>query len=780
MATANEIFAATIEEPHIVIGSDRKIKVPDSLKRLGVQFDHNIETVTFDCPRYWDDHDMSEMAVYINYMLSNGYTDSYPADSVKADGDIMHFTWTISRNVTQVAGSINFLVCVKNTDGNGKEINHWNSELCQDAYISKGMENEEMGVLEQTDLITSLLLRMDSVEKINIKADAMQALLEETQAAAATAELVKEEALDASDYIKNSYANAIKGNVSGEVIRVDDVGPIQHTINTKVYGKNLFDISKVMNGKYITNNGDGTITVTTSESSSAVPIEVVLFKDLAPKIKAGKTYTITANSTGEHKHIWFNTKDTWVFGEAKVVTEEMLNSPIYMYASGDSTTAVISNIQIEEGTVATEYEPYIDPTTVTVTGCGKNICECNTLAAPNTSEIFCDYSVYITKPIVLSFKVSSDYAVSSQIWRANVSYADGTVYYINDQDLRVGSLYEKTFNGTKDNPITAIRIRNTYITAGELSNIQIELGETATDYEPYKGETYTPNQKGDVEVTSVSPTTTIFTNTPGVTIEVEYNRDTTKMFESYVLSEEAKNEIAGLVGDDFVRNTDKTNSITDTTDPSKVTTVKAVVDNLETFKEKEIDYTRLYKYDRGLLENTVIVGDDRAFKTFNNFQDAYKGDEYIGKMLYYYFDLAIAHIDPYGNITYLVDSPLKVQGVGTYASFINKNEIVDCGVLVDGEYVCMYERLSTGDLVENGTISFVRYTPGIFHSSGPSGTIIYLRSVIDMLIPDKEIAETLKEEFDGLIQYYNSFFILKQKHISEVDIREAPYLGGNG
>ena len=46
------------EEPHIVIGNDRFITVPESLKRIAVQYDHNVETVTFDCPRYWDDLDM--------------------------------------------------------------------------------------------------------------------------------------------------------------------------------------------------------------------------------------------------------------------------------------------------------------------------------------------------------------------------------------------------------------------------------------------------------------------------------------------------------------------------------------------------------------------------------------------------------------------------------------------------------------------------------------------------------------------------------------------------
>lgn len=136
-------LANTSEEPHIVIGDDRVITVPDQLKRLAVQYDHDIETVTFDCPRYWDEHDMSQMSVYINYLRSDIYRATYKADNVTVDAtddSIMHFDWTISRNVSLVTGKIIFLVCVRKTDDNGNEVNHWNSELCKDCYVSEGLE----------------------------------------------------------------------------------------------------------------------------------------------------------------------------------------------------------------------------------------------------------------------------------------------------------------------------------------------------------------------------------------------------------------------------------------------------------------------------------------------------------------------------------------------------------------------------------------------------------------------------------------------------------------
>ena len=62
----------TTESGNVVIGNDRFITVPDSLKKIAVQYDHNVETVTFDCPRYWDSVDLSTMKIYVNYLRADG------------------------------------------------------------------------------------------------------------------------------------------------------------------------------------------------------------------------------------------------------------------------------------------------------------------------------------------------------------------------------------------------------------------------------------------------------------------------------------------------------------------------------------------------------------------------------------------------------------------------------------------------------------------------------------------------------------------------------------
>ena len=136
-------LANSFDEAHIVIDNKRIITVPDKLKRLAVQYDHDIETVTFDCPRYWDGIDMSEMSIYINYLRYDTYAGSYKAQNVTVDSinsTKMHFDWTISRNVTQVIGKLTFLVCIRKTDESGNEVNQWNAELCKDCYVSAGLE----------------------------------------------------------------------------------------------------------------------------------------------------------------------------------------------------------------------------------------------------------------------------------------------------------------------------------------------------------------------------------------------------------------------------------------------------------------------------------------------------------------------------------------------------------------------------------------------------------------------------------------------------------------
>lgn len=152
---------ATPEEEHVVIGDDRIVTVPDSLKRIAVQHDHDIETVTFDCPRYWDGHDLSKMMVYINHLCPNGALGCTVATNVTVDtsnSNIMHFDWTISECVTGAEGYITFLVCAKDIDSEGNCAHHWNSEINKEMYVSEGLELPDDFMETHPDILTQVLL----------------------------------------------------------------------------------------------------------------------------------------------------------------------------------------------------------------------------------------------------------------------------------------------------------------------------------------------------------------------------------------------------------------------------------------------------------------------------------------------------------------------------------------------------------------------------------------------------------------------------------------------
>ena len=153
---------------HIIINKDRTVVVPDSVRKIGIQYDHKVNTLTFDCPRYADDNqsiDLSRMAIYINFSRNDKTKGSIAATNVFVDPDdpeIMHFDFVITRSVTLVNGPIICLVCAKSTDAEGAEDNHWNSELFNKLSVGEGMEAEEELTEEEIDYITSLLQEINT------------------------------------------------------------------------------------------------------------------------------------------------------------------------------------------------------------------------------------------------------------------------------------------------------------------------------------------------------------------------------------------------------------------------------------------------------------------------------------------------------------------------------------------------------------------------------------------------------------------------------------------
>ena len=409
------------EESHVVIGPDRVITVPDELKRVAVQYDHDIETVTFDCPRYWDEHDFSKMVIYVKYEREDGYNDRFPAENIVVDDDdetLIHFDWTISRNVTKVNGQLQIQICVMKTDADGNEQNHWNSEMNTDMYVSEGMKcGHQEEVLVEPDIITSVLLNAESSNKAaeaaakseEIATDAAEA----ASASANTANAKAGEAIAAAEIAGNkanvatnaaeiavnsantstNVTNALKGSVSGSPVVLDDVSPIEHLVDVEVRSENLISLEKLYSNKNITiegNDADGIVSIIDTLGGSTVYYDVGNYADFV-----GKTLTLTVSlldTTNSSGRTSFNTfiqadnsdfasvttaksKDgviTFTVPERDGAQRLMLRFYLGYMLTGAGDTATLVNLKLEEGPTATEYVPFADLSDATLTVYGAD------------------------------------------------------------------------------------------------------------------------------------------------------------------------------------------------------------------------------------------------------------------------------------------------------------------------------------------------------------------------------------------------------------------------
>lgn len=572
MATAADLMrnaiAQSSPEDHIVIGSDKFITVPESLKRIAVQFEHNAETVTFDCPRYWDDKrvDLKTLVICINYTLPDGTPDCYPSKTTvdENNSNIIHFDWKISENLTKLKGAIQFSVCGVSTstvDGEEKLEVRWNSEINRDMYVSEGMECPASQIIEEyePDLVIQLLERYMSVDEINasVEMSALSAL--DAQTAMSTAHNILNEIQNKEDHIRNSYAPAIKGNASGEIIRVDDVSSLEHDVELRVHSKNRLSLTGTPSQEFAQSH--------TYRSWFVNPDR--------------KTMTLSATEKGDNPDIsgiYFgfceNGRDgldgiKWLIENGSIIQDHSVysNLPyISIYPATQDTITTLDawfDIQLEVGSVPTSYEPWVDPAMVTVTCSNKNMFSYpfdgtnygngikftdagdGSLIVHGTNDGVSNSVFYITKDSYLTIPAGT-YSCSPNVAGLLLMGVEkgGGYFTLASENKTSFTLSEpKTFRSI----YLQIGKGNTTSFHNKKVRVMLEYGSDLSKFESPASTTHNPSSDGTCIITSKSPTMTLFTDTPGVTIEAEYNRDTTKMFESYVLTDNAKSEIADLV-----------------------------------------------------------------------------------------------------------------------------------------------------------------------------------------------------------------------------------------
>lgn len=217
----------------------------------------------------------------------------------------------------------------------------------------------------------------------NTKSEALKAVqdegvsqLEQIQEAG---ENIVEASAIAEQNAKNVLANAIKGHLKGTVVVADDVSPVEHTVKVKVSGNNKLEYpftstSQTKNGVTFTDNGNGTLTINgTATSTTYFDLRQNAEGERVELKKGIYTFSIFGTSTdGIKVGLGAIKKDgTTLFaytdisnGKTFEITETA-EVYIYLYIS-NGITINSAEVYFMLGLEGAEYEPYIDPSTVNV------------------------------------------------------------------------------------------------------------------------------------------------------------------------------------------------------------------------------------------------------------------------------------------------------------------------------------------------------------------------------------------------------------------------------
>lgn len=378
--------------------------------------------------------------------------------------------------------------------------------------------------------------------------------------------------------VSNTFANALKGSASGEVVALNDVSPIEHEMGVSVRNKNLipypyYNTTKTTNGITFTDNGDGTITANgTAEKATSF----VFTKNIT--LENGKYYTISGTGAtlayilpdGTYQYLSANKSIIWSSNYTFVHI-------YYNVAQGKTLDNVIVPApQLEEGTTATAYAPYIeDISAVTVSAMGKNLFTFDnmSLAGSNADYISCEtgegwmkqtfsrdvtgsqymavsFNFYppkemLNKPLIISADFESDIEKKAYIKITNKNgkavvdvWGKTTKKEKMSKPIQLdgeeGDLFLLQFQIVGDAAIQTTR--GQYF---KYSNMQIEVANssnTATGYEPYiEPVTYPVSADGMVQgVKSIYPSTTLLANTAGAVIDCSYNKDANKALDDII------------------------------------------------------------------------------------------------------------------------------------------------------------------------------------------------------------------------------------------------------
>lgn len=357
----------------------------------------------------------------------------------------------------------------------------------------------------------------------------------------------------------------IPKTVSGNYISVDDVSEIPHKVGCKVESVNLWSGN---NGYSIVGNGTVQVIYQDVVSYKGMSCPMSVSCEVASE---NLEYSETGNLVYFHVLYEDGTADILTLCGTSTTSgkvERPFNADsakainfvtIYVHNRFTGGTVTVSNIMLNEGTTALPYTPYIKPEEVKVTRCGKNLFDIGTIEdyidptsglrmsngslsatvlTQNSRYFVNTKNRYLSGEYAISYESSDSKRVLLRLYDENGNIMT-TCPNLKSAGFTFNSYYSGFYRDFTDGVVNIpqevaywnlgfVLLATETAPAGttvEISNIQVELGSTATAYEPYNGQTLAPDADGTVEgMTSVSPYMNIFSDTEGVNIEATYNK----------------------------------------------------------------------------------------------------------------------------------------------------------------------------------------------------------------------------------------------------------------
>ena len=160
------------------------------------------------------------------------------------------------------------------------------------------------------------------------------------------------------------YAEIVK--VGGMSYRDEATNTLKHAKVTEIksVGKNLVDVSKALNSNFV-DNGDGTYTGTNNGNGQRFSAKVEI--NIPPN---STIYYSATKKGGNLNEDWKGMQIAFINGSTDIGTMNMNSTKVFpkgathirFYIDGDEANGAyitVKDIQIEYGSVKTEYEPYI-------------------------------------------------------------------------------------------------------------------------------------------------------------------------------------------------------------------------------------------------------------------------------------------------------------------------------------------------------------------------------------------------------------------------------------